>query len=205
MTARTQWAIVGGIVAVLGLGLWGASRMFGDQLFPVSVGTTAPDFEAKVLDAPKTKSLADYKGQVVLLNIWATWCLPCRTEMPSLEQLQKAYADSGLKIVAVSIDAEQPDDSIRAFAKDLGLSFEILHDSAGVISKTYQTTGVPESFVIGKDGVIRKKWIGRDDWNSAGNRALVSQLLGLSKATTVPADTAQLGGSGDASGGAEPR
>lgn len=202
MTARKQWAIVGVIVVVLGAGLWGATRMFGDQLFPVGVGSSAPDFRAKALGAPTVKSLADYKGQVVLLNIWATWCVPCRVEMPSLQRLQQAYADSGLKIVAVSIDEEQPDDSIRAFAKELGLTFEILRDSTLAISKAYQTTGVPESFVIAKDGVIRKKWIGRDDWDSPGNRALVSELLGLSKATVVPADTAQVGG---VTGGDDPR
>jgi peroxiredoxin len=71
------------------------------------------------------------------------------------------------------------EDSIRAFGKNVGISFEILHDSTHAIERIYQTTGYPESFVIGREGTIRKKWIGPDDWNSQGNRALVAQLLGL--------------------------
>jgi len=81
--------------------------------------------------------------------------------------------------VAVSIDDYVSEDSIRAFAKNFGITFEILHDSTHAIERLYQTTGYPESFVIGREGTIRKKWIGPDDWSSQGNRALVAQLLGL--------------------------
>jgi peroxiredoxin len=150
-----------------------------DELFPVTIGSTAPDFRAKVLGESRYKTLADYKGQVVLLNVWATWCPPCQAELPSLQRLYQAYGDKGLKLVAVSIDDYVTEDSIRAFAKNFGITFEILHDSTHAIERIYQTTGYPESFVIGREGTIRKKWIGPDDWNSQGNQALVSQLLGL--------------------------
>lgn len=179
MTARQQWAIVGAVIAVLGIGLLTASHYMQDELFPVAPGSRAPDFRARVLGAKQYKTLADYKGKVVLLNIWATWCEPCRVEIPSLERLYKVYGDSGLKLVAVSIDDYVSDDSIRSFARNLGVTFEILHDSTHAIERAYQTTGYPESFVIGPDGTIRKKWIGPDDWSSQGNRALVAQLLGL--------------------------
>jgi cytochrome c biogenesis protein CcmG/thiol:disulfide interchange protein DsbE len=179
MTARQQWSVVGIIVVVMGIGLLAASHYMKDELFPVTIGSTAPNFRAKVLGESRYKTLADYKGQVVLLNVWATWCPPCQAELPSLQRLYQAYGDKGLKLVAVSIDDYVTEDSIRAFAKNFGITFEVLHDSTHAIERIYQTTGYPESFVIGREGTIRKKWIGPDDWNSQGNQALVAQLLGL--------------------------
>ena len=178
MTARQQWSLVGGIVAVLAIALFAASRLLGDQLYPVSVGSKAPPFAAKTLDSvPRTQTLADYKGQVVLLNIWGTFCLPCRDEMPAIEKLHQAMASQGLKVVAVSMDDPGFEKQIRSFVKEFGLTFEILYDPSGKITNDYQTTGVPETFIIARDGVIRKKIIGASDWNSEGNRALISQLL----------------------------
>lgn len=180
MTNRQQWAIVGGIVACLGLGLWVATRVLGSELFPVSVGSPAPDFAAKTLDAqPRTKTIADYKGEVVLLNIWATWCGPCRVEMPSIEALHRALGPQGLKVVAVSVDDPGSEDAIREFAKEYGLTFEMLHDETGRIRQAYQTTGVPETFVIGRDGLIRRKVIAAANWNSPDNRKLLAQLMGV--------------------------
>ena len=186
MTARKQWTIVGSVILVLGLGLALASHFMRDQLFPVFVGSQVPDFRAKQLGSPTYKTLADYKGQVMLVNIWATWCEPCRVEIPSLERLQKEYGSKGLKIVAVSIDDYVTEDSIQRYAKNLGVTFEILHDPTHAIERTFQATGYPESFLVGPEGTIRKKVIGPDDWASIGNRALVAQLLGLP--TPRPAD-----------------
>lgn len=178
MTVRQQWSIVGLFVLLVGSGLFAATRIFGDQLFPVSVGSQAPDFHAVTLDAtPAPKTLADYKGQVVLLNIWATWCAPCRVEMPSIEKLHQALGPQGLEVVAVSIDVDGQENVIRNFAKQLGLTFTILHDPTDKIQKQYQATAVPETFIIGRDGVIRKKLIGAVDWNSEANRAVIEQLL----------------------------
>ncbi len=190
MTARQQWTVVGAIVGVLAIALFAASRLMKDQLFPVDIGTTAPDFRAKVLGENRYRTMGDYKGKVVLLNVWATWCPPCRAELPSLERLYQAYGDSGLKLVAVSIDDYVGEDSIRAFAKNFGLTFEILHDSTHAIESIYQTSGYPETFVIGPEGTIRKKWIGPDDWSSQGNRALIAQLLGLQAPRPVVAAAA---------------
>ena len=179
MTSRQQWTVVGAIVLVLAVGLGLASYLMKDELFPVTIGSEMPNFKAKVLGANRYKSFdADYKGQVVLLNVWGTYCPPCIKEMPSLEQLHLAYKDSGLKMVAVSIDDAVSEDSIAAFARNLGVTFEILHDPTHEIDKLLQITGYPETFVVGKEGTIRKKWISADDWNSQGNRALIAQLLG---------------------------
>ncbi|MDQ2932026.1 MAG: TlpA family protein disulfide reductase [Gemmatimonadota bacterium] len=178
MTARQQWSIVALIVAVLGGALFVASRMLGDQLYPVSVGSKAPPFRAATVDSvPRTQTLADYKGQVVLLNIWGTFCLPCRDEMPAIEKLHQAMGPQGLKVVAISMDDPGFEQKIRDFVKEFGLTFQILYDPSGRIVNDYQTTGVPETFVIARDGVIRKKVIGASDWNSPSNRALVAQLL----------------------------
>lgn len=179
MTARQQWSIVIVVVAVLGAALGIGTHLMKDELFPVNVGSSAPNFRAKVLGENRYKTMADYRGQVVILNVWATWCGPCQVEIPTLERLYQEYGGKGLKLVAVSIDDYVNEDSIRTFARNFGMTFEILHDSTHAIERQYQVTGYPETFVIGKEGTIRKKWIGPDDWTSQGNRALVAQLLGL--------------------------
>jgi peroxiredoxin len=179
MTSRQQWIIVGSIVGAMAIALGSASYFLRDQLFPVAVGAQAPDFKAKVLGADRYKTMADYKGQVMLLNVWATWCEPCKQELPSLEKLYQEYGPKGLKLVAVSIDDFVTEDSIRTFAKTYGITFEVLHDSTHAIERVYQTTGYPETFIIGPEGTIRRKWIGPDDWTSQGNRSLIAQLLGL--------------------------
>jgi cytochrome c biogenesis protein CcmG, thiol:disulfide interchange protein DsbE len=170
-----QWILVGAIVAVLAvaavLGL-----VLAPEIFPVEVDSKAPDFRATALTNGKVKSIADYKGQVVLLNVWATWCQPCRLEMPSMERLQQELGPEGLKIVAISID-EGGADVVKEFAREYGLTFEILHDPSRRIERIYQTTGVPESFVINKYGIIVKKVIGAAAWDAPVNRDLVRRLL----------------------------
>ena len=178
MTSGQQWRVVGGIVAVLGGALWFASYQLKDELVGVDVGAPAPMFSGATLDTPaKSKSLADYKGKVLLLNVWATWCGPCRTEMPSIEALHRAFGPKGLHVVAVSIDDPGKAADIRKFVREYGLTFEILHDSTQAIQRAYQTTGVPETFIIAADGTIRKKVIAAANWNSEPNRALITQLL----------------------------
>ncbi|MEP6991895.1 MAG: TlpA disulfide reductase family protein [bacterium] len=186
MTARQQWSVVLVVVLLLGGALAAAMHFLGDELFPVSVGMQAPPMEGTtIVGTPRVKTLADYKGQVVLLNVWATWCGPCREEMPSLERLHREFAPLGLKIVAVSIDEPGTDSTIVAFAKELGLTFEILHDAAKVTVQHYQVTGYPESFVIGREGTIRRKVFAATDWSSDVNRALIRELLGPRPSATA--------------------
>jgi peroxiredoxin len=184
MTARQQWNVVVGVVLLLGGALGAATYFLGDELFPVSVGSAAPPLVATTLDGSKrTKTLADYKGKVVLLNVWATWCEPCRAEMPSIERLHRDFGTRGLAVVAVSVDDPGTEQRIRDYAKELGLTFEILHDPAQQIKRNYQITGYPETFVIGREGTIRKKVIGASDWSSEANRALIRELLGSATAS----------------------
>ena len=178
MTVRKQLAIGCAILAIVAAIAYGATQYLRKELFPVELGTKAPEFTAFTLDSvPQQKRLADYRGKVLMINVWATWCLPCRVEMPSIEALNKAYASKGLKIVAVSIDDPGTDSTIRAFVKQYGLTFEVLHDPQGRISDLYDVTGYPETFIIGKDGIIRKKLMSATDWNSPDARALMDRLL----------------------------
>ena len=181
MTGRRQLAVVAILIAAT-LSVGAALKMLlGNELSPVGLGAKAPDFKAMTLDDnPVEKQLSDYKGSVVLINIWATWCAPCRVEMPNIEQLHRAYAPKGLKVLAVSVDDPGMQPQVRSFVKEYGLTFEVLHDpggQVGKISRDYQTTGYPETVIVGRDGLIRKKLIGAHDWNSAENRALIERLL----------------------------
>jgi peroxiredoxin len=172
-----QWTIVIVIVAGLFLGAAALTRFAGD-VARVEVGADAPEFRLPDVATGDSVSLRErYAGKVTLVNIWATWCVPCRAEMPSMELLYNALAPRGFAIAAVSIDEGSPED-VREFARELGLTFDILHDRSTGIQQTYQTTGVPESFLLNRDGVIVKRVIGAHDWNSPANRALVERLLG---------------------------
>lgn len=183
MTARQQWLGVLGAVCVLAIALIAATHFLGDELFPVSVGSPAPPIVAATLDQPQQeRTLTDYKGKVVLLNIWATWCEPCRVEMPSIEKLHHDFGPQGLVVLGVSVDDPGAEDAIRDFVKEYGLTFRILHDPKQQTKTNYQVTGFPETFVIGREGTIRKKVIGAADWNSEANRALIRELLGISSA-----------------------
>ncbi len=187
MTTRGQWLVVLAIVAVLGGGLAVATLALGDELFTIEAGSRAPDIDAVTLDVPPVKrTLADYKGDVVLLNVWATWCGPCEWEMPSMEKLHRTFADSGLRIVAVSIDDPGREEAVREFVARYDLTFEVLHDPAKRIVGDYRTNGVPETFVIGRDGVVRRKTY-TQDWSSPANRALIAQLLREGVAPGMPA------------------
>ncbi|MEP7001100.1 MAG: TlpA disulfide reductase family protein [bacterium] len=186
MTARQQWSIVLGIVLLLGATLAAATHFLGDELFPVAVGMKAPPFEGATIVGPKkVKTLADYKGKVVLLNVWATWCEPCRDEMPSIEKLYREFGPRGLEIVAVSVDDPGTEGNIRTFVKEYALTFEILHDPAKTTARNYQVTGYPESFIIGPEGTIRRKVFAAADWSSETNRVLIRELLGSTPATTA--------------------
>lgn len=174
MTNRQQWAVAAGVVAVaLVIGFVAMNR---SQIHPLGVGDRAPDFRAVRLPGGRPASLADYHGQVILLNVWATWCQPCRVEMPSMERLWQKFQRSGFRVVAVSIDQEDST-VVNAFVKQLGLTFDVLHDQSGKIQERYQTTGVPESFVIDREGLIVKKVIGASAWDGEVNQILIRRLL----------------------------
>ncbi len=171
-----QWILVLLIVASLATGAFALTKL-GAGIERVEVGARAPDFRAIDLATGDSVSFRErYKGAVTLVNIWATWCIPCRVEMPAMERVYQDLAPRGFKIAAVSIDEGSPE-GVTAFAQELGLSFDMLHDRSTAVQQTYQTTGVPESFLINRDGIIVKRIIGAHDWSSPVNRTLVERLL----------------------------
>ncbi len=176
MTNRGQWIAVGGVLlavaAVVGAGL----ALSGD-LAPVGVGNRAPGFRAVRLATGDSVGLNQFTGEVVLLNIWATWCAPCEQEMPSIQRLYQELSPEGLKIVSVSVDDDQPD-AVSRWLQDRKLTFEVFQDRSHDIERIYQTTGVPESFVIDRHGVIVKKVIGPVEWDHPAQKALFRRLLG---------------------------
>jgi peroxiredoxin len=130
----------------------------------VLVGDTAPNFSFPGLDG-KMVSLADYQGKVVFVNIWATWCPPCRKEMPSMEKLYQQLKGEDFEILAVSVDTLGAK-VVGPFMKEYGLSFPALLDTRGTTQNLYGTTGLPESFIIGRKGIIEKIVIGPTDWST---------------------------------------
>ena len=131
---------------------------------PLEQNVPAPNFALPDLDG-KMVRLSDFKGKVVLLNIWATWCLPCVEEMPSIEKLHQELKDEDFKILAVSID-ESGARTVAPFMKKHKLNFTALLDNKGAINSLYRTTGVPESFIIDQEGFVVEAVIGARNWAS---------------------------------------
>jgi len=172
---RKQWTIVAVLVALLVAGGFLVLRL-SPEIFPVEVGSAAPAFKAVRVATGDTVTLARYRGDVVVLNIWATWCEPCRVEMPSLERLEQALGPRGLKIVAVSVDVGSAQ-AVRDFQRQYGLTFDVLQDRSNAIARAYQTTGVPETFVLDRHGIIVKKVPLAYDWDSQSSQKLMARLL----------------------------
>ena len=170
-----QWIAVGGIVSGLAAALAIGVALRPDAQSPVA-GVHAPDFTAANVETGEMLTFADYEGDVVLLNIWATWCVPCEVEMPSIERLHQRLGPRGLKIVAVSVDYASSG-HVRDWARERDLTFDILHDRAGQIEIDYQLTGVPETFVINRRGEIVKRLMGPVRWDDPVQSALLETLL----------------------------
>jgi cytochrome c biogenesis protein CcmG, thiol:disulfide interchange protein DsbE len=128
---------------------------------PAQIGKPAPDFT--VQDSERRVHLADFRGQTVLLNFWASWCPPCIEEMPSLVAMQKQLG-SRVTVVAVSIDEDE--DAYRKFLRDRNVALLTVRDPDQTASRLYGTFGWPETYVIDPDGVIRRKFIGATNWLS---------------------------------------
>jgi peroxiredoxin len=150
---------------------------------PVRVGLPAPDFTFPGLDGNKV-SLSDYRGKVVFVNIWATWCPPCVEEMPSMQKLYQKLKGENFEILAVSIDSKGAK-VVAPFMKKYQLTFPALLDSMGTIKRIYKTTGVPESYIIDKDGILAKKVLGPLDWSQPDVLRLFRDLIEKPQASKV--------------------
>ena len=131
---------------------------------PPVPGNPAPPWEGTTLTGEKV-ALANYRNaeQVVLLNVWATWCTPCLREMPGLEALHRHFDGKGVTVVGASVDRRAAHADVARFVDDLGISFPILVDPDQNVMRQFRTIGVPETFLIDAEGIIRHRWIGEFD------------------------------------------
>ncbi len=125
-------------------------------------------------DSDHKVTLSQFRGQVVVLNFWATWCPPCVEETPSLIQMQTLLKPKGVVVLAISIDAD--DEAYHKFLKDYSVNMVTVRDEAQRVSKLYGTFGWPETYVIDRQGVMRRKFIGPVDWTSPEVRDYLSKL-----------------------------
>lgn len=123
-------------------------------------GFLAPDFTLDTLDG-NTITLSELRGQIVVINIWATWCPPCRAETPALEKSYEQYKDSGVVILGVDLANQDPLSNVQAFAQEFSLTYPILLDQDGSVSHTlYQIKGLPSTFFVNREGIIRTAVVG---------------------------------------------
>lgn len=170
--------------------VFGIVWMQSAQYELLTVGKPAPDFALTDLN-DKPQRLSDFRGKVVFLNFWATWCKPCREEMPSMEVLHKNFEKDGLVVLAVSIDRVTTTKDIPPFIKGMNLTFPVLIDSWGKTDKPYKRMGVPETFIIDQQGVIREIVIGPRDWTRLDSLQVLAKLLNV---TPKAADVQSLDG-----------
>ena len=141
----------------------------------VKIGDEAPNFLLKDLEGFQV-TLDQFRGKVVLLNFWATWCGPCRIEMPAMEQLYKSFSRKNFEILAVSTDP-QGAAVTRPFQREMGFTFPVLHDADFRIGLRYGARTLPMTFLIDPHGIVRKRIYGARDWNTPEGRRLVQSLM----------------------------
>lgn len=149
---------LGATLAVCGCSAGDTPRRGGTSA-QVAVGSPVPLYSAATLEGD-TASLADLEGQVVLFNIWATWCHPCRAEIPELQALHEKYERQGFELVGVSVDGENADRGIREFMSEFGMTYTIWRDPEERALSLFRTIGVPATFLIDRDGVLRWRMTG---------------------------------------------
>lgn len=142
-------------------------------------GTEAPDFVGRTPNG-RMISLAGLRGKVVLLTFWATWCPPCREEMPAFEQLHHDFTEEGLTVLGINVRESKA--AVQAYARELSLTFPLVLDPKGEVDRLYGVIGLPTTFLIGRDGRAVARAIGPRDWRTAEARALVQALLAEAEA-----------------------
>jgi len=157
--------------------LWAADRRDARAQDPrPEVGHPAPDFTLPTLTG-NTVRLSEFRGKkMVLINFWATWCAPCRLEMPTMEKAYQKYKGNGLEILAVSVDAG-PKSAVKNFMDELRLTFPALLDPKMQVLHLYRLSAIPASFLIDKGGIIRFKELGYRDWTTRESVKILEQAL----------------------------
>ena len=173
--------VIVGIVAMLMVTLVGIGGAAAPDILPfaernvVKLGEPAPNFRLRDLNGQMV-SLSDLRGKVVLLNFWATWCGPCRVEMPAMEELYRTFSRNDFEILAVSTDA-QGASVTRPFQQENHLTFPILHDADYRVGLTYGARSLPMTFMVDRQGIVRHQIFGARDWGAAEAHQLVQMLM----------------------------
>ena len=139
-----------------------------------SVGKPAPDFDTVDLEG-KVWSLSKLKGKVVFVNFWATWCAPCREEMPAMQRLYAKLPKDKFEMIALFNNDKKT--AVRKFVSQLGLTFPILSDEFNFAGPKYGLTGLPETFIVDKQGMIREKFIGPAEWDTPENIQMLTKYI----------------------------
>ena len=164
-------------LAMLGLGVSVAGCTLPDTSNRVAVGAPAPAYRAVSLDGDSV-SLADHRGKVVLFNVWATWCHPCRDEIPELRELRAKYQARGLELIGVSVDADGSEETIRTFMRDFEMEYPVWRDPGERVSTQFLVIGVPATFLIDRDGILRWRKTGPIRPGDSTLVAAIEQALG---------------------------
>ena len=164
------WAIAIGVALAAVFAVVGAPEVDA----PLGRGAVAPAFSLPRVGGEPV-SLEGLRGQVVLVNFWATWCKPCEDEMPAMERLYQALRDEGLELLAISVDDEAS--VVEAFGERLNLTFPLLLDPAKDVADAYQTFRFPESFLIDREGTVVERYIGPKEWDAAAYEDRIRRLL----------------------------
>jgi cytochrome c biogenesis protein CcmG/thiol:disulfide interchange protein DsbE len=161
---RSTWRGLMILLLVLGVAWIGISRAAGEEAMARSdrppspqVGFAAPDFTLETLEG-ETVNLSDLRGQVVLINFWATWCPPCRAEMPAIQRVYDEYHDQDFTVLAV--DVQEGEAQVTAFVEERGLTFPILMDGDGSVTARYQVLAMPSTFFLDQAGVVQEVTLG---------------------------------------------
>ncbi len=174
MPSRTgHWVIAAAVAAAALFALLTGPDTPG----PLGRDSPAPDFSLPRVGGGGAVSLSDSRGKVVLVNFWATWCKPCEDEMPAMERLYRELGTDHFELLAVSVDESMAE--VSAFRERLELSFPILLDAEKRVAQAYQTFRFPESFLVGRDGVVVERYVGPREWDA---RAYVSRIRDLLEA-----------------------
>jgi len=153
-----------------------ASATTGGPIPSPREGFSAPDFQLDLLGGGEMQ-LSALRGQVVIVNLWASWCPPCRAEMPALERVYEANRDRGLEILAVNTTYQDSESAAAEFAREFGLSFPIVLDRTGEVSRSYLLRALPTTFFIDREGIIRKVVLG-GPMSETTIQTAVEELLG---------------------------
>jgi thiol-disulfide isomerase/thioredoxin len=160
----------------------GATEAATQGQLAAALGIVHPDQEMKAPAVVGTDleghslRLEDFRGRVVFLNFWATWCIPCRQEMPAMERLYRDFKARGLVVLAVNFQ-EDPEE-VKAFVRDLKLTIPVVLDPAGAAATAYLVRGLPATFLIDRNQLVSGRAIGPREWDGENGRAYIQALLG---------------------------